>query len=49
VHVPGSTSYKVAADVRVGKTSISVPQSASSGHEITASTDVGAIVVAPST
>jgi Putative adhesin len=49
VHVPGSTSYKVAADVRVGKTTISVPQSASSGHDITASTDVGAIVIAPST
>ena len=49
VHVPGSTSYKVAADARVGKTTVSAPQSASSGHAITATTDIGAIVVAPST
>src|SRR5438132_246658 len=48
LHVPGTTSYKVAADARVGKTSVSAPQSASSGHDITATTDVGAIVVAPS-
>ena len=48
VHVPGSTSYKVAADARVGKTSVSAPQSASSGHANTATTDIGAIVVAPS-
>jgi DUF4097 and DUF4098 domain-containing protein YvlB len=49
VHVPGSTSYKVAADARVGKTTVSAPQSASSGHAITATTDIGAITVAPST
>ena len=49
VHVPGTTSYKVAADARVGKTTVSAPQSASSGHVITATTDIGAIVVAPST
>ena len=48
VHVPGTTSYKVAADARVGKATVSTPQSASSGHDITATTDVGAIVVAPS-
>ena len=48
VHVPGTTSYKVAADARVGKTTVSAPQSASSGHAITATTDVGAIVIAPS-
>ena len=48
LHVPGTTSYKVAVDARVGKTSVSAPQSASSGHDITATTDVGAIVVAPS-
>jgi len=48
VHVPGTTSYKIAADARVGKTTVSAPQSASSGHAITATTDVGAIVVAPS-
>jgi hypothetical protein len=49
VHVPGTTSYKVAADARVGKTTVSARRSASSGHAITATTDVGAIVVAPST
>jgi hypothetical protein len=48
VHVPGTTSYKVAADARVGKTTVSARQSASSGHAITATTDIGAIVVAPS-
>jgi DUF4097 and DUF4098 domain-containing protein YvlB len=48
VRVPGTASYKVTADARVGKVTISVPQSASSGHAITATTDVGAIIVAPS-
>ena len=48
VRVPGSVSYKVTADAHVGKTTIKVPQSASSGHSITAVADVGAIVVAPS-
>src|SRR5438034_4843676 len=47
LHVPGTTSYKIAADARVGKTSVSAPQNASSGHAITATTDIGAIVVAP--
>jgi hypothetical protein len=47
VHVPGTTSYKIAADARVGKTTVSARQSASSVHAITATTDVGAIVVAP--
>jgi len=47
VRVPGTTSYKIAADARVGKTTVSAPQSASSGHAITATTDVGAILVAP--
>src|SRR6266487_3191489 len=36
VHVPGTTTYKIAADARVGKTTVSAPQSASSGHAITA-------------
>jgi hypothetical protein len=49
VHVPGTTSYKIAADARVGKATVSAPQSASSGHAITATTDIGAITVAPST
>jgi hypothetical protein len=48
VHVPSTTSYKVSADARVGKATVSAPQSTSSGHAITATTDVGAIVVAPS-
>ena len=49
LHVPGTASYKVTADARVGKTTVSAPQSASSGHAITATTDVGAIIIAPST
>ena len=44
----GTTSYKIAADARVGKTTVSARQSASSGHAITATTDVGAVVVASS-
>jgi hypothetical protein len=48
VRVPGTTSYKIVADARVGKTTVSARQSASSGHTITATTDVGAIFVAPS-
>ena len=48
ITAPGTTSYKIAADARVGKTTVSARQSASSGHAITATTDVGAIVVAPS-
>ena len=48
VRVPGSVSYTVTADARVGKTAIKVPQSASSGYVITATTDVGVITVAPS-
>jgi len=47
VRVPGTTSYKIVADARVGKTTVSARQSASSSHAITATTDVGAIVVAP--
>jgi hypothetical protein len=48
VRVPGTASYKVTADARVGKTTISAPQSASSSRTITATTDVGAIIVATS-
>ena len=45
---PGlSVRGAIAADARVGKTTVSARQSASSGHAITATTDVGAIVVAP--
>jgi hypothetical protein len=48
LHVPGTVSYKVAADARVGKADVGVRQSSSSGHVITATTDVGAINVATS-
>ena len=47
VRVPGGTSYRVSADAHVGHAAISVPQSASSAHVITATTDVGAITVGP--
>jgi Putative adhesin len=47
LRVPDSTAYKVNADAHVGKATVSVRQSASSTHAITASTDVGAIVIAP--
>ncbi len=48
LHVPGTTSYKVTADAHVGKATVSTLQSPSSAHAITATTDVGAIVIAPS-
>jgi hypothetical protein len=48
LHVPGTASYKVSADARVGKADVGVRQDSSSGHVITATTDVGAINVATS-
>ena len=48
LHVPGTASYRVAADAHVGKATVSTRQSSSSAHVITATTDVGAILVAPS-
>jgi len=48
LRVPGTTSYQVSADAHVGKATVSIPQSASSAHAITATTDVGAIDIAPS-
>jgi hypothetical protein len=48
LHVPGSASYKVAANAHVGKATVGVPQSSSSAHAITATTDVGAILIDPS-
>jgi hypothetical protein len=48
LRVPGTASYQVSADAHIGKAAVSVPQSASSAHAITATTDVGAIVIAPS-
>jgi hypothetical protein len=47
LRVPDSTAYKVSADAGVGKATVRVRESASSGHVITASTDVGTILVAP--
>jgi hypothetical protein len=47
VRVPAGTSYQVSADARIGKATISVPQSPSASHVITATTDVGTILVGP--
>jgi hypothetical protein len=47
VRVPAGTSYQVSADARIGKATISVPQSPSAPHAITATTNVGTILVAP--
>lgn len=49
LHVPGTVAYKVSADARVGHADIGVRQSSSSGHVITATTDVGSINVSAST
>ena len=48
LHVPGTAAYKVAANAHVGKATVSTRQSSSSAYVITATTDVGAILVAPS-
>jgi len=47
IRVPASTSYQVSADARIGKATISVPQSPSAPHAISATTDVGTILVGP--
>lgn len=47
LRVPGGVSYRVFAAAHVGKATVSVPQSSSSAHVITATTDVGTIVVEP--
>jgi hypothetical protein len=43
--VPDSVSYRVSADARVGKATVSIPQSPSSAHAITATTDIGTILI----
>jgi hypothetical protein len=43
--VPDSTSYRVSADARAGKATISIPQSSLSAHAITATTDIGTILI----
>ena len=48
LRVPGNASYKVTADAHVGKATVSTAQRPSSAHTITATTDVGAILIAPS-
>ena len=47
LRVPGSVSYKVSVDDHLGKATVSVPQSASSPHAITATVDVGAVLIGP--
>jgi hypothetical protein len=49
LRLPGTASYKVSADARVGHADVGVRQSPSSGHVITATTDVGAIKISAST
>lgn len=49
LHVPGTASYKVSADAHVGHADVSVRQSSSSAHVITATTDVGSIKISAST
>ncbi len=47
LRVPGTASYKVTASVHVGTATVGIPQDPSSPHAITATTDVGAITIAP--
>jgi hypothetical protein len=45
LRVPSAASYKVSVNARPGRTAVGVPQRSSSGYAITATTDVGAILV----
>jgi len=47
VRVPGSASYHVSANAHAGSATVRVRQSSSSVHTITASTDIGAILIGP--
>lgn len=47
VRVPDSASYKVSVDDHFGKVTVSVRQSSSAPHAITAVTDIGAVLIAP--
>jgi hypothetical protein len=47
LRLPGTASYKVTVNAHLGKATVSTRQSSSSAHVITATTDVGVIVVAP--
>jgi hypothetical protein len=47
LRVPGSASYKVSVDDHLGKVTVSVRQSSSAPRAITATTDVGAVLIAP--
>jgi hypothetical protein len=47
LRVPDTATYKVIADARLGKATVGVPQSSSAAHVISATTDVGAILIGP--
>jgi hypothetical protein len=47
VRVPGGVSYQVTTHAHVGRATVSVPQSSSSAHTISATTDVGTILITP--
>jgi hypothetical protein len=49
LRVPGTASYKVSADAHLGKATVSIPQNPSSPHAITATADVGSVLVGPLT
>jgi hypothetical protein len=47
LRVPGSGAYKVSVHDHLGRVTVSVRQSSSARNAITASTDVGAVLIAP--
>jgi hypothetical protein len=47
LRVPRSASYEVSVHDHLGKATVSVRQSSSARHAITATTDVGAVLIAP--
>jgi hypothetical protein len=49
LRVPGTASYKVSVDAHLGKATVSIPQNPSSPHAITATADVGTVLIGPLT
>jgi hypothetical protein len=47
LRVPGSGVYKVLVHDHLGKVTVTVPQSSSARNAITATTDIGAVLIAP--
>ncbi|HLH59729.1 MAG TPA: DUF4097 family beta strand repeat-containing protein [Streptosporangiaceae bacterium] len=47
LHVPGTASYHVSVQTSLGTSDVTVPESSSSPHSITATASMGAVTIAP--